>query len=354
MLDEILKTAKSIPALDNDYLSRTRRHLDSLTKPQGSLGRLEKIASQYVSIREDPQPCIVKKRAVVFAGDHGVAAEGVSAYPAEVTPQMVLNFVNGGAAINVLARHAGADIKIVDIGVNHDFGDLQGLIQRKVRRGTRNFVQGPALTAEETAMALNTGLDLAAEARSNGIDLLATGEMGIGNTTASSAIAAVLLRCDVKAITGRGTGLDDAGINYKIGVIQKGLAANRNNLATPLEVLAAFGGLEIAGMCGLIIGAAKSRLPLIVDGFIATCAALIAIKLNPSIQDYLFFGHCSHEKGHTKVLQALDASPILNLEMRLGEGTGAVLAMNIIEAAVRLYSEMATFEQAQVSQKSNS
>ena len=347
----IIETARNIPPLNRKYIAKAKERWDRLTKPQGSLGRLEEIVCQLAAIKENLAPSVRKKQVLVFAGDHGVADEGVSAYPQEVTPQMVFNFLGGGAAINVLSNYAGAEVKVIDIGVNYDFKGLTGLIHEKVRSGTRNFIEGPALTAEETSAAIGVGLDLAKLAEEEGVELIATGEMGIGNTTTSSAIAAVLLECDIESMTGLGTGLNSTGRKHKIDIIKRAIEVNKDRLSDPLNVLHTLGGLEIAGLCGLVIGGARHRLPVIIDGFISSVAALVAVKLNPKIIEYLFFSHKSKEKGHHKLLQHLGAKPILDLEMRLGEGTGAALAMMVIEVAVKLYSEMATFEEAHVSRK---
>lgn len=344
--------AERIPPLDAGYIKKARRHLDQLTKPRNSLGRLEDLASQYVAITENQDPKLEKKIIFVFSADHGVAVDGVSAYPQEVTAQMVYNFLNGGAAINVLARHCGAEVNVVDIGVKHDFQGLLGLTHRKVRAGTANMMVGPAMTVEETAAAVQVGLDLAEDAKAGGANIIATGEMGIGNTTASSALLCVLIDAEVESVTGLGTGLTSSQRQHKIEVIEKAIETNRSLLTEPISALAALGGLEIAGICGLIIGGAANRLPVVIDGFISSVAALVSIKMNPAIKDYLFFAHCSREKGHQILLSYLSVKPLLDLQLCLGEGTGAALAMNLIEAAIKIYSEMATFESAGVSQKS--
>ena len=339
----------AITPVDRSLESEIRAHLDNLTKPPGSLGFLEDLAASYCLMTGTTTPRLGKKRIVTFAGDHGVAAEGVSAFPSEVTPQMVYNMLGGGAAINVLAKHVGADLQVVDIGVADPLQDASGLLPRKVRPGTKNMSEGPAMSEEEAIQALQVGVDLAIAAADEGVTLLATGEMGIGNTTPSSALYAALIPCPVVEVTGRGTGIDDHRLQNKIKVIERSLEVNVHLLSNPLSTLAAVGGLEIAGMCGLILGAAGRRVPVVVDGFISTAAALVAMRFMESVSDYLFFSHCSAEAGHRTFFQRLGIRPILDLDLRLGEGTGAALAMQVIEAAVKIYNEMATFDSAGVS-----
>ncbi|MCW8819210.1 MAG: nicotinate-nucleotide--dimethylbenzimidazole phosphoribosyltransferase [Ignavibacteriaceae bacterium] len=341
----------SIKPVDNSLRVRVQAHLDDLTKPQGSLGRLEEVGMKYAIATGTDRPVLHKKKVFCFAADHGVASEGVSAFPAEVTPQMVYNMLGGGAAINVLSRHAGAELDVVDMGVNHDFSDHPSLRKHKVRKGSSNIAQGPAMTMEEVEQAVMTGVNLALEAREQGFDLLATGEMGIGNTTPATALFAVLLDLPVETITGRGTGIDDRKLDHKISVIRKAIEVNGNALASPLETLASLGGFEIAGICGLVLGAASVGIPVVVDGFISSAGAVAAMKLSCKVSDYLFFSHLSNEQGHTAIMNKLGARPILDLDLRLGEGTGAALAMQVIDGAVKIYNEMATFSSAQVSGK---
>jgi len=333
----------AIQPLKEEFFSLAQNRLDSLTKPQGSLGQLEEIAKQYVAIVENLTPQIGKKIIYVFAADHGVVAEGVSAYPKEVTSQMVYNFLRGGAGINVLARQAKAQVVVVDVGVDHDFGIIPGLVNRKVARGTRNIAQGPAMTKEEAWEALNVGLEMADLAHKEKIDLVGTGDMGIGNTTPSSAILAALTGLPPEKVTYRGTGIDDLSLQRKIQVVHKALMINQPDPRDPLDVLAKVGGLEIAAIAGLIIGCAFHRIPIVVDGFISTAGAMIACALNPLIKRYIFAAHESAELGHRFMWKELEAKPILNLSLRLGEGTGAALAIGIIEAALKLFKEMATF-----------
>jgi len=335
---------KRIQPVSSEWLRAAHERWDSLTKPKKSLGMLEEIAARVVAIREEQLPAIPEKEVFVFAGDHGVVSEGISPYPQEVTGLMVRNFLLGGAGINVLARSAGAGVSVIDIGMKDDLSDLKGLIHRNVRRGTRNLAEGPAMTVEETEAAIHAGVEMAEAALARGAFMVATGEMGIGNTTPSAALVSALLPADIEDVTGRGTGLDDAGVRHKAAVIARALDVNRKAMGDPLSILSAVGGLEIAGICGLCIGGAARRMIVVVDGFISTAGALAAMRLNPAVRDYLFFSHQSSEKGHRVVFEREGIRPILDLGMRLGEGTGAVLGMQIIENALKLYREMATFE----------
>jgi nicotinate-nucleotide--dimethylbenzimidazole phosphoribosyltransferase len=341
----------AITPVDRSLESEIRAHLDNLTKPPGSLGFLEDLATSYCLMTGTTAPRLGKKRIVTFAGDHGVAAEGVSAFPSEVTPQMVYNMLGGGAAINVLTRHVGADLQVVDIGVADPLEGASGLVRKKVKGGTDNISAGPAMSEEEAIQAIQVGVDLANGAADDGVTLLGTGEMGIANTTPSSALYAALIPCPVIEVTGRGTGIDDARLKNKIEVIERSLTANGHMLQNPLTTLAAVGGLEIAGICGLILAAAGRKLPVVVDGFISSAAALVAMRLSRSVADYLFFSHCSAEAGHRTFFDRMAIRPILDLDLRLGEGTGGALAMQVIEAAVKIYNEMATFDSAGVSSK---
>lgn len=343
------KAIDSIAPADKTIQPAVQAHLDDLTKPRGSLGRLEEIVLKYCLATGTIKPTLGKKKIFCFACDHGVAAEGVSAYPKEVTPQMVMNMLAGGAAVNVLARHVGAELLVVDMGVDDPLTHAPGLCRKKIRRGTGNIAGGPAMTVAEAWRAIETGIDLAQAAHAEGVTLIGTGEMGIANTTPSSALFAAFLGCPVVDVTGRGTGIDDAGLVKKVAVIQKALAVNRERLVDPINTLAALGGFEIAAICGLVLGAASNRIPVVVDGFISSAGALAAISMNKAVLDYLFFSHLSQEKGHRVFFKWFGIKPILDLEMRLGEGTGAALAFSIIEASLKIYNEMATFSSAGVS-----
>ncbi len=341
-----------IPAIDYSSAELASARQGRLTKPAGSLGRLEELSVRLAGMQAKPQPSVERKAVIIMAADHGVTMEGVSAYPAEVTAQMVLNFLRGGAAINVLARQAGARVTVVDIGVAAEFGPVPGLVSRKVARGTRNMLTGPALTLAEAQQALQTGMEiLLAEEAKGGLDLVATGDMGIGNTTPSAAIAAVLTGLSVAQVTGRGTGVDDAGLARKIQVIERAIATNKPDATDAMDILSKVGGLEIAGLAGVMIAAAARRIPVVVDGFISTAAAMIATGLVPDVRGYLISAHCSVEIGHTAMLKHLELEPLLDLNMRLGEGTGAVLAFHLLEASTRILREMATFDEAGVDEK---
>ncbi len=337
------------------FAEDAQTRLDNLTKPQGSLGRLEEFAKQLVAISGSLMPEMDKKVVFTFAGDHGVAEEGVSAFPKEVTPQMVLNFINGGAGINVLARHAGAEVVVVDIGVDYDFRGLkrEGFVSAKVLSGTRNMRKGPAMTREEAEKCIQVGIGLASEYAKKGYKIFGTGEMGIANTTSSSAITAVITGESVEDITGRGTGINDAALDNKVQVIRDAIAVNHPDPSDALDVLSKIGGAEIAGIAGLIIGAAANKIPVVVDGFISTAGALIAYLIEPKTKDYMFAAHMSQEVGHKAILEKIGLRPILDLDMRLGEGTGAALAMLIIEAGLKIYKEMATFAEAAVAGKNS-
>ena len=346
------RLAIQIPALDEAAMEAARQRQNQLTKPPGSLGRLEELSIQLAGITGKPQPTVERKAIVVMAGDHGVTAEGVSAYPAEVTSQMVLNFLHGGAAINVIARQVGAKVVVVDMGVASDLNPHPELIDRKVATGTANMALGPAMSVDQAETALAVGMEIAAGLAGEGMHLIGTGEMGIGNTTASSAITAALTGAPMAEVVGRGTGVDAAGFARKIEIVHRALAVNRPAADDPIEVLAKVGGYEIAGLTGLILGSAAARIPVVIDGFITGAAALVAARLEPRSTGYMIASHQSAEIGHRIVLEALGLSPLFKLDLRLGEGTGAALAMPIIEAAVRLLREMATFASAGVTEKS--
>ncbi len=340
-----------IPPLHQAVQSAARARQNLLTKPTGSLGQLEELSVQLAAITGQLNPALMRKAVVVMAGDHGIAQEGVSAYPAAVTPQMVLNFLQGGAAINVLARQAGARVIVVDVGVNADFEPVPGLERRKVARGTQNMAHGPAMTRAQAEEAIVVGLSIVEQEFAKGLDVIATGDMGIGNTTPSTAICAVMTGLPVAQVTGRGTGVDDAGLQRKIAAIERALEVNRPNRSDPCDVLSKVGGLEIAGLVGVIIGGAAHRLPVVIDGFISGAAALIAAELAPDVQPYLIAAHQSVEIGHRAMLEQLRLRPLLNLNLRLGEGTGATLAFHLLDAAVHILNEMATFAEAGVSDK---
>lgn len=335
----------SLDPLDQEAMEQARRHLDQLTKPPGSLGRLEDIAVQLAGITGEMIPAIGRKAVVVMAGDHGVCQEGISAFPSVVTQQMVLNFLTGGAAVNVLARHGGAEVVCVDMGIDADLTH-SGLLDRKIRRGTRNMAREAAMTREEAEAAVSTGYALALELAEQGVGLFATGEMGIGNTTPSAAMLAAFTGAAPEEAVGMGTGISEARLLHKIEVVSRSLRLNEPDANDPMDVLAKVGGLEIAGLTGLILGAAAARKPVVIDGFISTAAALAASRLAPLSTDYMLASHLSNERGHALLLEATGLTPMLALDMRLGEGTGAVLCFHLVEAAAKLMAQMATFASA--------
>ena len=343
------ETLEAIRAIDPHWIESARQRQLELTKPPGSLGRLEEIANRCCAIRETLQPTARRPRIVLFAGDHGVCAEGVSAYPQEVTAQMVLNFLRGGAAINAFARAGEIDLQVVDVGVAAALPASQDLLHRRVRSGTRNFCAEPAMTEAEMLAALGVGIERARDAALAGCDLLGFGEMGIGNTTSASAIAAALSAKPVDQVVGVGAGADDACMMRKRSAIERALALHAASLSDPLGILRCVGGFEIAAMCGFCLGAAAHRVPVVSDGFIATAAAALAVRLSPAASGYLFASHRSAEPGHAYFLTMLDQQPLLDLGMRLGEGTGAALAIKLIQASLAAFTGMATFASAGVS-----
>ncbi|WP_227761831.1 nicotinate-nucleotide--dimethylbenzimidazole phosphoribosyltransferase [Zhaonella formicivorans] len=343
------RTMKKIKPLDEEVMKKTQARLDDLTKPPGSLGVLEDMARQIAGITGQVIPELPRKAAILMAGDHGIVKEGVAPFPQEVTPQMVLNFVRGGAAMSVLTRHVGAELYVVDIGVAADLPDVQGIIKRKVAYGTKNMAQGPAMTMEEAVQAVEVGIEIAEEAIEKGAGLIGIGEMGIGNTSPSTAIVAAYSQLPVPEVVGRGTGADDERMKIKIAAIERALEINKPEPDKPLEVLAKVGGLEIAGLVGVILNCAAHRVPVIIDGFISGAAALIAGALSPLSKQYMLGSHLSEEPGHKVMLEILGIKPVLMMHMRLGEGTGAALAMNLVDASLKLLREMATFSEAGVS-----
>ncbi|KLU64578.1 nicotinate-nucleotide--dimethylbenzimidazole phosphoribosyltransferase [Desulfosporosinus acididurans] len=351
LYDQLQHLIASISDLDEAAMAKIQVRLNSLTKPQGSLGQLEHFAKQLGGIQRTSQPKLLKRAVLLMAGDHGVVEEGVSAFPQEVTPQMAYNIINGGAAINVLSRQARADVVLTDVGIAFP---LEGnCLHRRVADGTRNMTKGPAMTKKEALQALLTGAEVAQEKIQNGYNLFATGELGIGNTTPSSAIVALLTNSSVESVVGRGTGIDDKGLLRKCQAIEKAIEVNKPDVTDALDVLMKVGGLEIAAIAGSIIQAAASHVPIVIDGFISTAGALIAAKLAPKSVAYMLPSHGSVEIGHRKALAELKLEPVLNLDMRLGEGTGAALTFHLVEAALHILNEMATFEDAGVSEKAN-
>lgn len=347
MLTDI--TQRIVPP-DEAAAAAARARQDTLTKPPGSLGRLEALSIQLAGVARQAQPVIKDKAIITMAGDHGVVAEGVSAFPQEVTPQMVINFLHGGAAINVLARHVGARVVIVDMGVAGDLPDHPDLVVKKVAPGTENMAKGPAMTREQAEQAIRAGVEVVEAEIARGLDIVGTGEMGIGNTTPSAAICAVLTGETPAVICGRGTGVDDSGLQRKVDAVERAIAVNQPDPADGLDVLAKVGGYEIGGLAGVILGAAANGIPVMVDGFISTAAAMIAVAIEPGVRPYLIAAHRSKERGHGIMLEWLQLDPLLDFDLRLGEGTGAALGISLAEAACRVLSEMATFGEAGVSE----
>jgi len=348
MMGLLSDTLELIKHVDESRADQVQRRLDNKTKPTGSLGRLEELAKRVCLITGRDDPDVSKKAIFVFAGDHGVVDEGVSAYPKVVTAQMVYNFISGGAGVNVLARHVDANVIVSDIGVDHEFEPVPGLRIVKVARGTSNMTKGPAMSMEETVRAIEVGIGLVNEFAARGYGLFATGDMGIGNTTPSAAIASVLTGLSVEEVTGYGTGISEQTHAHKVDVIKRAIELNRPDPSDPLDVLMKVGGLEIAGIAGVALGAAANGIPVVVDGFISSAGALIACELKPEVRGYVIAAHKSVERGHVAMMDRMGQTPLLDMGMRLGEGTGAALAMGLVDAGIKVLKEMATFEQAGV------
>lgn len=353
-MDKIKETIEEIRPLDEDAVKSVKARQDTLTKPPRSLGVLEELSVKVAGITRNYMPEIKDKVIITMAGDHGVVAEGVSAFPKEVTPQMVYNFLRGGAAINVLARHIGARVVVVDMGVVADIeikGKDENFIDKKIAYGTANMTKGPAMSYEDAMRSIEAGIEVLEDEIEKGIDIVGVGDMGIGNTTPSSAIVAFITGEPVEKVTGHGTGLDDEGLKAKIETIKRALGVNKPNREDAIDILAKIGGFEIGGMAGVMLAAASHRIPVVVDGFISGAAALIAYERNPKIKDYLIASHLSVEVGHRAILDHIGIKPLFNLNMRLGEGTGAALGISLVEASCKILREMATFGEAGVSEK---
>lgn len=350
-MDRIKKTANSIRDIDPLIIKNTQKRLDNLTKPLGSLGKLEDLVKQICGITAKVNPVLNNKVIFTLAADHGVTEEAISAYPKEVTAQMVYNFLSGGAAINVLANHAGARVVIVDIGVAADLAPHPRLISRKIKHGTKNMSKGPAMTRDEAINSICAGIEIFESEFEHGIDIVGTGEMGIGNTTASSAITAVITRKTPEETTGLGAGLDGYGLKNKIAVIKNSISINKPDPVDAIDVLSKVGGFEIGGLAGIMLSAASKQVPIVIDGFIAGAAALIAFHIEPKVRDYMIAAHESVESGHKIILEHLGLKPLLDLNLRLGEGTGAALGIGLAEASVKILTQMATFQSANVSGK---
>lgn len=353
-MDMIKEAIERFELLDEGAMESARARQDTLTKPQRSLGILEDLSVKVAGITGNYMPEIKDKVIITMAGDHGVTDEGVSAYPREVTPQMVYNFLRGGAAINVLARHIGARVVVVDMGVAADIetnSKDENFIDKKIAYGTANMTKGPAMSYEDAIRSIEAGIEVLENEIERGIDIVGVGDMGIGNTTPSSAIVTFITGEPVEKVTGRGTGLDDEGLKAKVETIKKALVVNKPNRADAIDILAKIGGFEIGGMAGVMLAAASHRIPVVVDGFISGAAALIAYELSPKIKDYIVASHLSVEVGHRAILDHIGIEPLFNLNMQLGEGTGAALGISIVEASCKILREMATFEEAGVAEK---
>lgn len=346
---QLNETIASIRPTDSSAEENAWKRLDSLTKPPRSLGVLEQVAARVARIQRTDRPSVAEKVIILAAGDHGVVEEGVSQFPQDVTWQMVANFVAGGAAINQLAASVGAKLRLYDVGVARDIAHLEGVRIEKVALGTANMARGAAMTREQAAQAVMVGVNAARDAIADGATILGTGEMGIGNSTAASALTSAFTGAAPATVVGPGTGLDDAGVKLKVGVVEQALRVNAVETLDPLGVLAAVGGFEIAALAGVVLGAAERGVCVVSDGFISGASALSAIRICPDAADYLFPSHLSVEPGHAVVLEALGMRPVLSLDMRLGEGTGAALAIQIIDSACQMMSGMATFAEAGVS-----
>jgi len=350
MADVLGSVLRKIKPLDSSMMEAAKQRQGNLTKPHGSLGRLEELSIQIAGIRGEAMPRLEHKAIITMAADHGVVTEGVSLYPQEVTRQMVLNFLHGGAAINVLSNHIGARVIVVDMGVIGGFQPLPGLVCKMIDFGTKSMTQGPAMSHQQAIDAVEAGINVVDSEVGKGLDIIGTGDMGIGNTTASSAILAAISDQPVEEVTGRGTGVDGEQLNHKIEVIKRALSVNKPDPADPLDVLAKVGGFEIGGLAGVILAGAAQRIPVVIDGFISGAAALIAVGLAPQVKDYLIASHISAESGHKHLLEFLELKPLFDLEMRLGEGTGGALGIFLAEVATRILTQMSTFAEAGVSE----
>lgn len=344
----------NIKPINKDIAARLQHKVNNKTKPLGALGKLEKVAIQIGSIQNTLEPKLTKPTIVVFAGDHGIVKEGVSPYPQEVTYQMVFNFLQGGAGINVFAKQHGIEIKVVDAGVNFNFEAHPNLIYAKIDAGTKSYISESAMTESQCYEAINKGADVVEKIYNEGCNIIGFGEMGIGNTSSASILMSLLCDIPLENCIGRGTGLDDVGLQKKKAILKTAIANHNDNLKndkSPLTILKTFGGFEIAMMCGAMLKAAELEMIVMIDGFIATSALLVASKINKNVLDYCIFAHQSNEQGHYLMLEHLNAEPLLSLDMRLGEGTGVAVAYPMIESAVNFLNQMASFESAGVSNK---
>jgi nicotinate-nucleotide--dimethylbenzimidazole phosphoribosyltransferase len=359
-MEKLAAVIEQIKPLDDNAMQLAKRRHDTLTKPLGSLGMLEELAIKVAGITGQHLPLIQNKVIITMAGDHGVVREAVSAYPQQVTAQMVVNFVRGGAGINVISRQIGAKVVIVDMGVAQDLSEsvlreqypqgINVIVDKKIGLGTNNIANEPAMSREDAIKAIETGIEIVENELNRGAEIIGIGDMGIGNTTPSSAIVAVITHSPVAAVTGRGTGINDSMLKHKIQVIERAIEINQPDASDPIDVLAKVGGYELGGLAGVIIGCAARRIPVVIDGFITTASGLIAAGITPAVKDYMIASHCSVEIGHKIALAHLNLTPLLNLNLRLGEGTGAALAIFLIDTACKILTDMATFADAGVAE----
>jgi len=345
-MNRLNQTIQSIHPIDIDFMLQASEHLDNQARPNGSLGKIEYMASRLAGIFQKMDIRLTHKMIIVCAGDHGICEEAVSRFPSDVTPQMVMNFIQGGASINVLAKDAGASVRVADLGVNYTFDKNLPLFHKKIANGTQNFAKVPAMTREQAIASIEAGIEIVEELyQAQPIHVLGTGDMGIGNTTPSTAIIACYSEYPVRDLTGKGTGIDAQGFNRKVQVIEAALKSHQPDPSDPIDVLHKVGGFEIGGLCGLVLGAARHRIPVICDGLISTAGALLAVELCGTAKDYLFASHQSVEIGHKFMLSHLQLDPVLDLDFRLGEGTGAAIGMKIMDAATRVLAEIKTFDE---------
>jgi len=342
----LTKTIQSIQTADQAFMKKAYERLDNQARPNGSLGKMEHMAARLAAIFQQLDIQLTNKMIVVCAGDHGICEASVSRFPPDVTPQMVLNFINGGASINVLAKDAGASVRVADLGVNYSFDRELPLFHKKIEYGTHNFSKTTAMTRNQAISSIEAGIEMVDELfQEQPIHVLGTGDMGIGNTTPSTAIIACYASKPVKQLTGKGTGIDDKGLEKKIKIIEDSIKMHRPDPSDPIDVLQKVGGFEIGGLCGLVLGAAVHRIPVICDGLISTAGALLAVELCKAAKDYLFASHQSVEIGHQYMLKHLNLDPMLQMDFRLGEGTGAAIGMKLMDAATRVLSDIKTFDE---------
>lgn len=358
-MSKLNKTISKIQEIDKESFEKTQKRLDNLTKPAGSLGRLEDLVKQIVAITRNDKLTLKRKVIFTLAGDHGISEENISAFPKEVTAQMIYNFLSGGAGINVLANHTGCEVIVIDMGVAEKIKEQKienkkcKFIDKKINFGTKNFLKETAMTKSEAIKSIEIGIELVENELNEGLDIIGCGDMGIGNTTSSSIITALICGKEAEEVTGKGTGIKEEYYKKKIEIVKKAVTIHKPTISSPIDILAKVGGYEIGGIAGIILGGAANKKPIVLDGFITGASALIAYKLNPLIKDYIIASHSSAEPGHKIILDYLGLKPLLNLNLRLGEGTGAALGISLAEASCKILNEMATFKDAGVSEEKN-